>query len=59
MYIGCQCAHLYRAGSKMDKEGSVVPCKDYRVSTYTKDCQNHSHGKKGINGSHHHTTTDR
>jgi hypothetical protein len=34
MYIRCHCAPLYR-GSKTDKQGSVVPGKDYRATTYT------------------------
>jgi hypothetical protein len=57
MYIRCQCAPIYR-GSKMDKQGSVVPREDYRASTFTKDRKNQRHGIKGINGSHH-TTLDR
>jgi hypothetical protein len=59
MHIRCQCAPLYH-GSKMDKdkeEGSVVPRKYYRVSTYTKDRKNQRHGRKEINGSHR-TTSD-
>jgi hypothetical protein len=57
MHIRCQCAPIYR-GSKMDKQGPVVPREDYRASTFTKDRKNQRHGIKGINGSHR-TTLDR
>jgi hypothetical protein len=55
MYIICQCAPLY-CGSKIDKEGSVVPHEGHRVSTYTKDCKNQCHGKKGTTSGSHYTT---
>jgi hypothetical protein len=57
MYIRYQCAPLYQ-GSKMDKQGSVVPREDYRATTFTNDRKNQRHGMKGINGCHC-TTLDR
>ena len=51
MYIRCQFAPIYR-GSKTNKQGLIVPRKDYRATTFTNDRKNQQHCmEEGINGS--------